>query len=232
MAVPPVLDSQALRQQNIDGLSDQFFTRVAELILDLGVDHHQPVVGIDQHHPARTGLHCQSEHLPGDASLSYENAPFRAANTHRDTWIHNSPPGGARATAVGFIVNRETVTNGLGDQKRQLHPLETAILRTDFSHQMRAMAFERPVAGSASRIAPSLLEQTPRSRDAAPRAHSRRQTLLTYDRGYLNDRFALLAEPGKASHDHGRGPCANERVSFCRAALRIASVKSPVSGST
>ena len=67
-AVKDVLRPRPLRHQQFDVPADQLFPRVAELVLDLGIDHHH-LAAVGHHHSTRAGLDREPEHFLGEAPL-------------------------------------------------------------------------------------------------------------------------------------------------------------------
>ncbi|MGA7806460.1 MAG: hypothetical protein WCB02_17820 [Bradyrhizobium sp.] len=131
LAMAAVLCPQPLRYQNVDRLPDQFITRIAELALDLRVDHHELTLVIDHHHAARTGLDGKSEHLLREALLG----DVRAYGGHRLVQYFER-----FALSTGRLWQR----GSNGAQQGEANELR-GIPGAELSHDFRAVAFEGPV---------------------------------------------------------------------------------------
>jgi hypothetical protein len=66
-----VFVTQSHRVKQFDWLSNQFFSAIAEPMLNLGVDHNNLASVIDHQHSARTSLNCQPKHAFGQAFFRY-----------------------------------------------------------------------------------------------------------------------------------------------------------------
>ena len=115
-------------------------------------------------------------------------------------------------------ISRGRVTKGSRRQKRQFHQL-TRILRAEFSHQMRAMAFERPVADLQPY--PAFLVGAALDHETQNLALTRRQRFLG-NRCCVLDAFAVIHEVahgqlrrqlGNAAHVVRRGKDGNRPAS-------------------